>query len=92
MTTKIKITSNADKFEYIVHISPTLDNKMAKVTIYQPTPNRKIFKKRYINTRTFWLMDYNSIAEGVQDMVDEETALSSDQAKWAKFYTDNAEG
>ena len=92
MTTKMKIVSNADKFEYIVHITPVLEDAMAKVTIYQPTPNRKIFKKRYIGTRTFWLMDYESIAEGVQAMVDKETTPSSEQLKWAKFYKDNTEG
>ena len=88
MYKKIKIVIDNRVFECAV--VPELSGAMCGVSIDEVVrPNWFIFKKSYRGYRTFWVDDFNTIAEGVECMVkkylaDEAQALKIDN-KWKEL-------
>ena len=61
----------------------------AEVIIYEYRPNKKIFKEKYLSSKTFWLKDYPTIEEGVfaavSKILKERQEDFEIQKKWKEF-------
>lgn len=74
--------------EFYCWCEGAFSGKMCCVNIYEYY-HRKLFKNKYRAYKTFWVDDYDTIEEGMRDMVkayikeeEEENKLT---AKWNKF-------
>ena len=85
---RLPIVLNNRNFE--VEVVSELGGSMVNVTIYEVTrPRWKLFRCSYRCCKTFWITDYETITEGVVEMVKkyfEEEALEKGIAlKWKEF-------
>ena len=63
--------------QYQIKAYTTFYGAMIAVYISELHPNRKIFKKTYLNRHYFWIEDYDTIEDGILYHLDEEI-------KWQK--------
>ena len=85
---RLPIVLNNRNFE--VEVVPELRGCMANVTIYEVTrPKWKLFRCSYRCYKTFWITDYETITEGVVEMVkkylEEEALEKGITLKWKEF-------
>lgn len=66
---KITIVKRGRTFE--CYPSAEYSGKMCSVNVWEvKRPNWKIFRTSYFGNRCFWIDDYESIQEGIEDIVD----------------------
>lgn len=58
--------------QYEVKAYTTFCGVMIAVYISELHPNRKIFKKTYLNRHYFWIEDYDTIEDGILHHLNEE--------------------
>ena len=83
----MKVTLKRGNITYIAYIS-SLGAHLAEGTLWLKT-NRKIFRKKYIDSFSFFVSDYNSIIEGIEHAIVKIEAKQAKEAdtcdKWRKF-------
>ena len=58
--------------QYEIKVYTALYGAMIAVYISELHPNRKIFKKTYLNRHYFWIEDYDTIEDGILYCLNEE--------------------
>jgi hypothetical protein len=79
-----------DNRNFEVEVTPELNYGMVSVAIYEVVrPKWKIFRCTYRGYKTFWVTDYETIAEGVAEMVkrflEEDKREKEIILKWSQF-------
>lgn len=76
--------------QYQIKAYTTLCGAMIAVCISELHPNRKIFKKTYLNKRHFWIEDYDTIEDGILYHLNEEVEfqkkLKATEEKKKEFF------
>lgn len=81
-------------FEVITVMAAGFHGEMAECYIYEIIrPNWKIFRKRWLDTKTFWIDDFPTIEDGVklmlEQVIENENKDTGIQAKWDEFFKKN---
>lgn len=61
--------------QYEIKAHTAVCGAMIAVYISELHPNRKIFKKTYLNRHYFWIEDYDTIEDGILHCLNEEIEL-----------------
>ena len=64
--------------QYQIKAYTALYGAMIAVYISELHPNRKIFKKTYLNRYYFWIEDYDTIEDGILHCLNEEIKLQKE--------------
>ena len=81
---------HVDNRTFELYISPSCVSGMAEVSIYEVVrPSWKIFRSRHFNGGSFWVEDYDTIADGAYDLLayylDKERSANKLAEKWREF-------
>jgi hypothetical protein len=84
------IVCDGRTFEVVTVMEAGFGGAMAGAHIYEIVrPNWKFFRTRWLDTKTFWVDDFPTIADGVLRMVErvveKEVADKELRQKWAEF-------
>lgn len=75
------------QFELLV--SPDFHGAMIDVVILEIMPNRRLFKKRWLDTRSTWTSAHKSIVAGAEHLLavylQEEARQDRQRKKWENF-------
>ena len=76
--------------EFNVYYESQFSGSMCVVNIYEVVrPNRKLFREKYRDSKSFWISDYETIKQGIYAMLDElekdEEAEAKRMAKWREL-------
>ena len=75
------------QFELLVN--PEFHGAMIDVVILEIMPNRKFFKKRWLDTRSTWTSAHKSIVAGAEHLLavylQEEARRNRERKKWENF-------
>lgn len=77
-------------FEVITVMCAGFHGEMAESHIYEVVrPNWKFFRTRWLDTRSFWIDTFDTIAQGeermLQRVLTRECELNGAQKKWEEF-------
>lgn len=90
----MKLKKNERLFEYEgrsfkVTVKPSGISGMACAFVEELRPKAKVFKWKWLDSRNFWISDYESIEDGARAMVDKVLSEEADelelQKKWQEF-------
>ena len=74
---------------YKVEVSPDCGGRMAVVSLYRATSRKFFFPWAYVGSSSFWVEDYESIAEGAEDAIGGIIAKNAEELeqihKWEEF-------
>ena len=77
------------QFELVVKPDYHFHGAMIEVVIFEIMPNRRFFKKRWIDTRSTWTSAHKSIVDGAEHLLavylQEEARQNRERKKWADF-------
>jgi hypothetical protein len=87
----MKVFTKRDNRIFVIYVSAGCGRGMAEVSIWERVrPSWFIFKDKYIDSRCFWLADYNyDIARGINATLSgalhEESVDTKIQKSWENF-------
>ena len=89
---KINIIVNGREFN--VYCESQFSGSMCVVNIFEVVhPNRKLFREKYRDSKSFWISDYDTIKQGIYVMIDDleedEKAEAKRMAKWKELDNGN---
>lgn len=84
-----RVVYSYDNQQFACYVGCGCFSGMAEVIIYELRPAKKLFKEKYVGSKSFWLCDFETINEGVLDCLDsitiEENKQKRIQEKWKNF-------
>ena len=84
-----RVMYSYDNRQFACYVGCGCFSGMAEVIIYESRPNKKLFKEKYVASKSFWLDDFKTIDEGVFDcliaVIIEEKEQNRIQEKWQEF-------
>ena len=86
---KNKIYREYQSRQFELLVNPEFHGAMIDVVILEIMPNRKFFKKRWLDTRSTWTSAHKSIVAGAEHLLavylQEEARRDRERKKWENF-------
>ena len=77
------------QFELVVIPDCAFHGAIINVAIYEIMPNRKFFKKRWLDNKSTWTSDHETIVDGAEHLLavylKEEADKNAEYKKWKDF-------
>lgn len=77
------------QFELVVSPDPHFHGAMIDVVIFEIMPNRRFFKKRWLDSKSTWTDAHTTIAKGAEHLLAvylrEEARQNRERKKWENF-------
>ena len=77
------------QFELVVSPDPDFHGAMIDVVIFEIMPNRRFFKKRWLDNKSTWTSAHKSIEAGAEHLLavylQKEAKFHRECKKWAEF-------
>jgi uncharacterized protein YydD (DUF2326 family) len=84
-----KVTYTLDDKQYNCYVGQGCFSGSVEVLVYEYRPNKKIHKEKSLDSKWFWLDDYDTIEEGVKTVLAQIVAEQNHdlemQRKWEEF-------
>lgn len=84
-----KVTYTFDDKQYNCYVGQGCFSGSVEVLVYEYRPNKKIHKEKSLDSKWFWLDDYDTIEEGVKTVLVQILAEQNHdlemQRKWQEF-------
>lgn len=84
-----RVMYSYDNRQFACYVGCGCISGMAEVIIYELRPTKKLFKEKYVDSKSFWLDDFETISKGVVDclaeVITEENERKKLQEKWKNF-------
>ena len=86
---KLYIEYQGRQFELVVSPDCAFHGAVINVAIYEIMPNRRFFKKRWLDSKSTWTDAHKSIVAGAEHLLfaylNEEAAQNAEYKKWKDF-------